>query len=82
MRIAMTTFGCDGGRSGIGRYATQILRALGRIEHGHDVEVLVHADERDALLSGVRDVSVRTTPGLLTHPILDIAWHQAALPAW
>jgi glycosyltransferase involved in cell wall biosynthesis len=81
VRIGVTTFGCDAGRSGIGRYARELLREFASDPGGDEVEVLVHRDERHALadFEGLRVVE---TPGLMQHPVADIAWHQAALPAW
>ncbi len=83
MRVGITTFGCDAGRSGIGRYAAQLIRELPRLDPDGDdeYEVLVHRAERDAFVRETT-AAVRELPGRLTHPLADIAWHQSALPAW
>ena len=84
MRIGATTFGCDAGRSGIGRYAIQVLAAMGRAAAGDTIEVLAHAAERETFLPPGSPPALKpfVLPGLLTHPVADIAWHQAILPAW
>lgn len=82
MHVGITTFGCDAGRSGIGRYAAQLIRELPRLDGPEDYEILVHRAEREAFVPADTRALVRLLPGHLTHPIPDIAWHQAALPAW
>lgn len=83
MNFGITTFGCDAGRSGIGRYATQLIRELPLLTDGPDrYEILVHRSERDAFVPSDTVAKVHVLPGRLTHPVPDIAWHQAALPAF
>lgn len=82
MTFGVTTFGCDAGRSGIGRYAVSLLREFARDPAGDDIEVLVHRAERDTFLAEAPGLRVAALPGVLTRPLADIAWHQSALPAW
>jgi glycosyltransferase involved in cell wall biosynthesis len=83
MTFGITTFGCDAGRSGIGRYAGQLIRELPLLPDNPDrYEVLVHRGERDAFIPPDTRALVHMLPGHLTHPVPDIAWHQTALPAW
>ncbi len=82
MHVGVTTFGCDAGRSGIGRYAIQLLHEFSRDPGGDRFEVLVHQAERKTFLADAGALTAVATPGWLTHPIPDIAWHQLALPAW
>lgn len=79
MKIALTTMGCDGGRSGIGQYAIHLLREFSRM-HWAEFDVFVHPAEQDAFLpnpNGLRPVLVGDS---LRHPVLNLAWHQIALP--
>ena len=82
MHVGVTTFGCDAGRSGIGRYAIQLLGEFARTPGGDRFEVLVHRQERKTFLDGAEGLQAVELPGVLTHPVPDIAWHQVALPAW
>jgi len=77
VRIGITTFGADGGRSGIGRYVTSILKHLPL--DGHTAEVLAHPSERDALV-GEAPVTVLPVSEKWRSPLVNVAWHQAALP--
>jgi len=77
MRIGITTFGADGGRSGIGRYVTSILQHLPR--DGHTTEVLAHPSERTALV-GDAAVTVLDVSERWRGPLANVAWHQVALP--
>lgn len=80
MRIGVTTFGSDKGRSGIGHYVSQLLGALPTCAPGDHIDVLAHP--------GDLELYCRQTPGLtaaplcagLEPPALNIAWHQVGLP--
>lgn len=80
MRLGITTFGADGGRSGIGRYVVSLLRELDGAP-GVDCEVLVHPEERDAFAPKGSPLRVLEVGGG-RHPVANIAWHQLALPGW
>lgn len=86
MLIGTTTFGCDAGRSGIGRYTTRLLDAMARTAHSDRIEIIAHHQDQSTFLPSSSPASSSfLTPGLLTHPVLDIAWHQTVLPplaAW
>ena len=82
MRVGVTTFGCDAGRSGIGRYAIQLLREFSQDPGDDRFEVRVHRAERETFLGDAAALAAVVTPGWLTHPVPDIAWHQLVLPAW
>jgi len=79
--IGVTTFGGDGGVSGISQYIVQLLKALAAEPREARYEVAVYADERSIFVPE----SPRVTP--LVHgrawasPIRNVAWHQAMLPA-
>ena len=50
MIVGVSTFGGDGGRSGIGRYITQLLRAMSALDTGAQWQVAAHADEASIFL--------------------------------
>jgi len=79
MRLGVTTFGCDGGRSGIGRYARCLLEAMTNTAEPDEVEILGHRREVDTFTPDTATFSVRASPGIMRCPVLDIAWHQVAL---
>lgn len=80
MRLGITTFGADGGTSGIGQYLVYLLREFARYDDDTCYEVLTYPDERpifvpdDAPLPALQ-VSQRVRP-----PLLNIAWHHLVLP--
>lgn len=79
MRIGITTFGGDAGKSGISRYITCLVRAMVELDRSIELEVLVHRAERDVYaVPGLRALEF---PGWTRAPVADIAWHSLALPA-
>ncbi|MDX9720450.1 MAG: glycosyltransferase family 1 protein [Myxococcota bacterium] len=79
MRLGVTTFGGDGGKSGIGRYIRSLLAAMAKSRGTDHIEMLTDKDERAAFVP--EDTKSLDFPGILRHPVGDIAWHQLALPA-
>jgi glycosyltransferase involved in cell wall biosynthesis len=79
MKIGITTFGADGGRSGIGQYVIHIVKELSRVGAGHEFDVMVRADEEPIFLAGVPDMGRRHFRHWPKHPILDILSHQLGL---
>ncbi|MBM4397612.1 MAG: glycosyltransferase family 4 protein [Deltaproteobacteria bacterium] len=80
MTIGITTFGCDSGRSGIGRYAVQLLKAMAGLAPAERFEVVVHADERTVFVPDSPAFSALPAATAPRNPALSVAWHQAALP--
>jgi glycosyltransferase involved in cell wall biosynthesis len=83
VRIGVSTFGCDRGRSGIGRYLICLLREFAAAPNGDHCEVLMCEEDREAFLP---PEAGRVSPVCLTNslrrPLVNLAWHQAALPGW
>ncbi len=80
MRIGITTFGGDGGKSGISRYIISLLQALVELPGDDTFEVLVYRDEHAIFVPDHPRIRGLRLPGLLRKPLPDIAWHQLALP--
>jgi len=78
MRIAVTTQGCDRGRSGIGQYAIQLLRQFAQMPGPFDV--YVHPDEEAIFIPPQSPLRVLPVAGRWKKPALNLAWHQAVLP--
>lgn len=83
MRIGIPTFGCDGGRSGIGRYLICLLREFAALQNGDCCEVLMCAEDREAFVPGEAGrLSSLYFGNDLGHPLVNLAWHQVGLPRW
>ena len=82
MRIGITTFGADGNRSGIGQYIINLLAGLAEVGPRESCEVLAHRSERDVFAGPGTPFAVRTVSDRVRQPLLNVAWHQVALPAW
>jgi len=80
MRIGMTTFGCDGGRSGIGRYTVQLLREFAALTPPPELEVALHRREQGALLGPEPAFPVVPVGDRPQGPVRNLLWHQLALP--
>ena len=76
MNILVSAFGCDGGRSGIGRYLHEILPGLAS---GHEVQLL--GDERDLQVFGPSLPLERTRVAApWTGTLGNLVWQQTLLP--
>ena len=81
MRIGITTFGGDGGRSGISRYIVSLLAELPALAPDDEFEVVCYEDERDIFVPDGSPMEALTFPRWLHPPLINLAWHQIALPA-
>lgn len=78
MRIAVLPFGCDGGRSGIGRYARSLLEQWARDPQGHHWMVFVHRADLPGLVPDPGSLDLRPLPSWWPRqPLLEVAWYQA-----
>lgn len=82
MNVGVTTFGGDGGRSGIGRYITQLLRALATLDNGAQWQVAAHADEASVFMPDAPHWKLSALSGRWRSPVANVAWHQLSLPSW
>lgn len=80
MRIGVTTFGCDGGKSGISQYLINLLAALDRMQTGATFEVLVYENERDIYVNKAMQMTTHVVAPSARTPVRDIFWHLARLP--
>jgi len=79
--IGLTTFGGDGGLSGISQYIVQLLRALTADPREARYEVVVHDDERSVFVPDSPRVTALPYGRRWASPVPNLLWHQAALPA-
>lgn len=80
MRIGITTFGGDGGKSGISRYIITLLKELQRYSDEHSFEILTYESEKSIFIPKDSNFSCRSFSEKWRSPVKNIFWHQACLP--
>ena len=80
MKIGITTFGGDGGKSGISQYIINILREFAALEDRPDFEVIVYEDEKELFVPDPDSMSTISFGDSLRSPVANITWHQISLP--
>jgi glycosyltransferase involved in cell wall biosynthesis len=80
MKIGITTFGGDGGKSGISQYIINILREFAALDDKPDFEVIVYEDEKELFVPDPNSMSTICFGDSLRSPVANIAWHQFSLP--
>lgn len=78
----MTTFSCDGGRSGIGQYAINLLREFRLPGVESSLELLAYEDEKGVFRTEKGQFHEHQFGAALHNPLLGLAWYQLALPRW
>jgi len=80
MKIGITTFGGDGGKSGISQYIINILREFAALGDRPDFEVIVYEDEKELFVPDPNNMSTICFGDSLRSPVTNIKWHQMSLP--
>ena len=80
MKIGITTFGGDGGKSGISQYIINLLREFSANRNGYEYEVLIYEDEKEIFLPDTNGMKALSFGERLRNPIINVGWHQVALP--
>ena len=78
MRIGISTFGCDSGRSGVGQYLQQMLEQLAELAPQHALHLMGAAP--DLRTFETPTATTHTVPAALTGAMANLAWHQGVLP--
>jgi len=78
MKIVATTLGCDGGMSGIGRYAASLLAAWSQSEH--DLHVHGHDQDKPTFFAQETNAVWHNVSAQWMKPLQSILWHQLRLP--
>ncbi|MFZ5949934.1 MAG: glycosyltransferase family 4 protein [Candidatus Rifleibacteriota bacterium] len=78
IKLGYLTFGCDSGRSGIGRYAIELLRELANLNNELEIETVGFADEKKIF---VNETSLKwlSVDDYYRSPLKNIIWHQLNL---
>lgn len=83
MKIGMTTFGGDGGKSGISQYIINLLEQFGGMERPEELDLFLYDDEQQIFAGKPSsNVSPLTFGARIRNPVFNIAWHQFGLPNW
>ena len=80
--IGVTTFGGDGGKSGISQYIIHLLTEFEKIQSNEQFEILTYQDEKRIYLPASQNFSILRFPSSFRNPMLNVAWHQLVLPYW
>ncbi|MCA9174826.1 MAG: glycosyltransferase family 4 protein [Planctomycetales bacterium] len=80
LNVGITSFGADGGKSGISQYVIQLLRQFSA-SNSAEFQLYVY-DTETSLFPATGQVSAIPLPARLRHPVANLAWHQLALPRW
>ena len=82
MKVGISTFGGDGGKSGISQYIIQLIREFARQPEGCTFEVMGYGDERDVFIPESGGMVHLPFGSHLRSPIRNVFWHQTSLPRY
>lgn len=80
MKVLVSLFGSDGGKSGISQYAIHLLREFARIAPDDMFYVLLKKEEKDLFVVEAENFRAVDDCGQFGSTIANIAWHQTGLP--
>ena len=80
LRVGISAFAADGGKSGIGQYMINILRRLPDLAPDDRFVIFVNRADRSLFDFGQPGVEMRTSPDWAAHPLVNIFWHLLRLP--
>jgi glycosyltransferase involved in cell wall biosynthesis len=78
MKILVSTFGGDGGKSGISRYILNLLDEFQKLNTDHQFDVITYDDEREIFCPNNRHHAI-TLPSSLRSPLRNIAWNLSSM---
>lgn len=81
MRIGISAFAGDGGKSGISQYMANIVGRMIELAPQHDFIACVGQGDLDWVQSWHPRLQVVAFPNWTAHPIASIGWHLLRLPA-
>lgn len=79
MHVGVTTFGGDGGKSGISRYIVQLLAELSKRPWDLEADVLLYEEEKDIFLPADSPFRAMKYDTSFKSPVKNILWHQTRL---
>nr|WP_295454650.1 hypothetical protein [uncultured Thiodictyon sp.] len=81
MKIGISAFGTDSGKSGISQYAANVVGRLLDLAPQHDFVVFVNRADAAWVQSWHPRLTVIALPDWTGHPVASIFWHLFMLPA-
>jgi len=82
MKVGISTFGGDGGNSGISQYIIQLIREFAREPDGCNFEVIGYGEERAVFVPESGGIAHLPFGSHLRSPIRNVFWHQTSLPRY
>jgi glycosyltransferase involved in cell wall biosynthesis len=82
MKVGISTFGGDGGKSGISQYIIQLIREFARQPDGCTFETIGYGDERSVFVPESGGIVHLPFGSHLRSPIRNVFWHQTTLPRY
>lgn len=79
MNVGFLTAGCDGGRSGIGQYARELLTRFSGTAND-SVDVIAPQGEDDAWMRDLPGTTHSVIPAAFRSPLASVVWTQTGLP--
>jgi glycosyltransferase involved in cell wall biosynthesis len=80
LRIGVSAFAADSGKSGIGRYMVNILQRLPDLTPDDHFVVFTTRADQELFARADDGVEIRTSPDWCGHPLANIFWHVLSLP--
>ena len=80
MKIGISAFAADGGKSGISQYMINVLQRLPRLDPAVSCVIFVPAAERGLFEPTLSRAEIVTVPDWVAHPIASILWHLCLYP--
>lgn len=80
MRIGISAFAGDGGKSGISQYMINVLKRLPELAPNDEFVLFMAESDRAFLDLGMPRTQIVCTPDWVAHPLVNIFWHQFRLP--
>ena len=80
MKIGISAFAADGGKSGISQYMINVLQRLTRLDPAVSCIIFVPAAERALFEPATAGSEIVTVPDWMAHPVASILWHLLLYP--
>ncbi len=80
MKIGISGFAADGGKSGISQYMINVLQRLPRLDSNVRCVIFVPASERALFEPAACGSEIVSVPDWMAHPVASILWHLCLYP--
>lgn len=80
MKIGISAFGTDSGKSGISQHAANLVGRLVELAPSHQFVAFINRADADWVQSWHPRLEVVALPDWTAHPVISIFWHLVALP--